>query len=159
MGPSGGFAVIGVQVTTEPTEEPISVAQAKAYLKVDTDDEDDDVSAMLTEAREAAESECHRAFCTQTLTLTLDDFPWGEIRLPRPPLQSVTWVKYYNEGNTNQLANVASCGKKITLTDCTLTRPVGPVLVAGGSSPVKIVGGEFEGAVELRPGTPSPTVV
>jgi uncharacterized phiE125 gp8 family phage protein len=95
---------IGVRVTTPPAVEPITLAQAKARLRITIDDEDDDTAAQLFEARAAAEQECGRAFVTQTLTLYLESFPRGRaaIPLPRPPLQSVTWVKYYDGDGVQQ---------------------------------------------------------
>lgn len=101
----------GVQVITGPASEPVTLTEAKARLKVTTDAEDDDITAMIAEARALAEAECGgRAFITQTLSLSLDTFPAaGEpIRLPRPPLASVTWVKYYDVDGVQQTLSADS---------------------------------------------------
>lgn len=64
-------------------------------LRLDSDDEVALVSVYITAAREHAELVSRRAFLTQTLALTLDDWPADSvISLPRPPLQSVTSVVY-----------------------------------------------------------------
>lgn len=107
---------IGVQVVTPPTEEPVTLTEAKARLRVDGTEEDTDVAALIAECREACEDETQRAFVTQTLTATFDRFPIGEFHLPRPPLQSVAWVKYYDLSGTLQtldpsLYHVAAAGE------------------------------------------------
>lgn len=97
----------GLKLYTAPASEPLTVAEVKARLRITISDEDTDLAALLAQARELCEAECHRAFITQTWTLTLDDFPRGylngaahytrpEIRLPLAPLVSVTHVKYYD---------------------------------------------------------------
>lgn len=94
---------LGLRQTTAPTAEPVSLAEAKARLRVSGSDEDGDLLALIAEAVRTCEGECGRQFCTATYTLKLDDFPRGagqEIRLPRPPAQSVTSVKYYAPDGT-----------------------------------------------------------
>ncbi|MES2208588.1 MAG: phage head-tail connector protein [Chloroflexota bacterium] len=100
---------IGVKLVTPPAVEPVSLTEAKARLKVTTDAEDDDLTALIAECRAQAEDECGRAFVTQTLSLYLDRFPRGAaaIELPRPPLQSVTWVKYYDAAGDLQTMDAA----------------------------------------------------
>lgn len=94
---------IGLVLTTAPASEPVTRTEAKARLRVTVSDSDTDIDDSITEARALCEQECGRAFLTQTWTLTLDDFPLGyEIRLPRPPLASVTHVKYYDEDGVQQ---------------------------------------------------------
>lgn len=84
-----------LQVATPPAEEPLSVTEVKAHLKVDVSTEDTLLGSYLAAARLACELEARRAFVTQTLQLKLEGWPWcEEIRLPRPPLQSVTSVVY-----------------------------------------------------------------
>ena len=87
---------LGLKIVTAPTVEPVTLVTAKARLRVTVSAEDDDITALIAECRAQAEAECGRAFVTQTWDLTLDDFPGrgGDIRVPLPPLQSVTWVKY-----------------------------------------------------------------
>jgi uncharacterized phiE125 gp8 family phage protein len=85
---------VGLKVVTPPAVEPVSLAEAKAHLRLDTDFDDAYVSALITAARERIELFLRRALITQTLEYTLDGFPAGEIDLPRPPLQSVEWIKY-----------------------------------------------------------------
>ncbi len=79
-----------VRVVVPPEEEPVSLEEAKAHLRVDGYHEDALIAALITAAREYAEGFQQRALVTQTLELTLDCFPIsGEIELPRPPIQAV----------------------------------------------------------------------
>jgi len=100
---------VGVKVVTPPAAEPVSLTEAKKRLRVTVDAEDDDLTALVAECREIAEDECGRAFVTQTLALHLDGFPRGRrtIDLPRPPLQSVTSVAYYDAAGDLQTLDSA----------------------------------------------------
>jgi uncharacterized phiE125 gp8 family phage protein len=64
--------------------------------------EDDDLTALIVTAREVCEDIQNRAFITQTWEYWMDEWPYGdEIRIPFPPLQSVTGVYYYDTDNTS----------------------------------------------------------
>ena len=99
---------MAIQVVTEPVKEPISIEDLKNDLKVDSDLTADDalIRALGLAARKVAEQVQHRALITQTLELTLDDWPSkGYFELPRPPLQSVTSIKYYDEDDNESTVN------------------------------------------------------
>ena len=83
-------------LTTPPALEPLTLAEAKAHLKVDTSDDDALISAMIAAARARAEWHTGRAAITQGWTLHLDAWPQsGTIEIPLPPLQSVASVTTY----------------------------------------------------------------
>ena len=90
-----------VVVVTAPAVEPITLAQAKAHLRVDDTSSDDLITALIVAARQYAEKYTNRAFITQTLRAYFDKFT-PVIRLPRPVLQSVTSVKYIDTNGTEQ---------------------------------------------------------
>ena len=92
---------MGVQVTTAPTKEPITLAEARHHLNLGHELDDPILAQYIGAAREAAESFTRRSFAQQTLTLTLDCFP-EEIVLPRPPVQSVTSIKYIDTDGAEQ---------------------------------------------------------
>jgi len=91
-----------------PSEEPITLAEAKMHLAIDTSPatahpDDDLVESMIKAARRWCENFQNRAYITQTLDLYLDRFPSkSEIRLPKPPLQSVTSLQYKDTAGTLQ---------------------------------------------------------
>jgi uncharacterized phiE125 gp8 family phage protein len=85
-------------VVTSPTEEPVTVAQVKAQCRVENSADDALIAIYLTAAREKCEEMARRAFITQTLRLSLDEWPLGRVlRLPRPPLISVTSIIYTDD--------------------------------------------------------------
>jgi uncharacterized phiE125 gp8 family phage protein len=86
---------------TAPTVEPVSIAEAKEHLRIDHTRDDATIRAMITAARQYGENRTKRAWCTRTLELVLDEFE-DVIYLPRPPLQSVTSVKYIDAAGTQQ---------------------------------------------------------
>lgn len=90
----------GLVQVTPPTLEPITLAQAKAHLRVDIDDDDDYINALITVARQTAEVYTGRALLTQEWKLFLDKFPpmSGPIYIPWAPLQSVTSITYIDGG-------------------------------------------------------------
>lgn len=89
-------------------DEPVTLAEAKAHLRVEHDDEDPRISALIKVAREIFERETNRTLIAGTYELTLDGFPCqspGEIMLPRGPIISVTSVKYDDaDGNEQTVA-------------------------------------------------------
>lgn len=101
---------MGLVLTTAPALEPVTVAEQKLHSRIDTDADDTLLTAMITAARQALETETNRQFITATYTYTLEGFPgsYGAILLPRPALQSVTTVKYYDSTGTQQTLSSAN---------------------------------------------------
>lgn len=86
-----------IETLISPTVEPLTLAEAKTFCRVDSDltDEDALISSLITAAREQIEVQTSRAFAVQTLRLTLDCFPSGRaIVLPRCPLIEVLSIEY-----------------------------------------------------------------
>lgn len=61
--------------TTDPASEPVTLAEAKAHLRIDHTDEDAYITSLVTAARDYAESYTARAFISQTWTWTLNQWP------------------------------------------------------------------------------------
>lgn len=62
-------------LVTPPAVEPVSLAEAKAHLRLEIDDDDDLVSALISAARQKCESRLTRAFVTSGWRFTTDGFP------------------------------------------------------------------------------------
>lgn len=92
------------QIITPPSEEPITVAQAKAHCRIDIDDDDTYLSGLIAAARSIAETETGRYLISQVVEAKYSDWPetGNGIWLPGPPLASVTSVKYYDADGTEQ---------------------------------------------------------
>ena len=73
-------------LVTAPTEEPVSLAEAKLHLRVDDNADDALIAALITAARQHAENDTRRALVTQTWRLALDQFP-----VPGVNIGSANW--------------------------------------------------------------------
>lgn len=105
---------MGLVLVAGPEGEPVVPLEVIQHLRLEEDtDEDELLLALTAAARELVEHKTHRALLTQTWRLTLDEFPaycgpqgWGprrgEIRLPKPPLQSVASVTYVDTSGATQ---------------------------------------------------------
>jgi len=65
--------------TEPPAVEPVSLAEAKAHLRLTEDDEDQMVGALVGAARRFLEADCGLALVSQRWRLTLDRWPSGEV--------------------------------------------------------------------------------
>ncbi|MGA0561205.1 head-tail connector protein [Ancylobacter sp. VNQ12] len=76
---------------TGPAAEPLTLAEAKAYLRVDHDAEDALIGAMITAARATVEALTRRVLIDQGWRILRDAWPVsGLIPLPVNPLRAVT---------------------------------------------------------------------
>lgn len=84
-------------LTGPPALEPVSLAEAKAHLRVSHAEEDALVTRLITAARAHLESSLTRAFVTQGWTLWLDAWPADAVvRLPLAPVREITSVRTYD---------------------------------------------------------------
>lgn len=92
-----------IQVITAPAYYPITLAEARAWARIDADDtENNSVLTRLIRAMTGyAENLTGRSFVQRTLRLTLGGWPeCFEIELPNPPLIGVDSIKYLDTDNT-----------------------------------------------------------
>lgn len=104
---------MGALLITPPTLEPLTLAEAKAHLRVEVPDDDALIASYIIAAREWVEGQTRRALMTQTWDFTFDwDWPTRRgriyIRLPVAPVQSVTSVKYVDESGVTQTLSAAT---------------------------------------------------
>jgi len=99
------------KVTTKPTVEPVTLAEAKAHLKVTYTNEDSLITAMIQAAREEAENYTQLAFVEQTIEESFDRFPsacpnnfFSSLWLSRSPLYDTASlvIKYQDTDNAEQ---------------------------------------------------------
>jgi uncharacterized phiE125 gp8 family phage protein len=84
-------------LTTEPTIEPVTLAEAQAHLIING--QDDYINSLITTARQMVERYLNRSLILQTWTAYSDEW-CRELLLPNGPLLSVTSVKYRDTGGT-----------------------------------------------------------
>ena len=109
----------GLQVTTAPTVEPLTLQEVKEYLRVEDSTDERVLRPYVESVRRIAEEHMGRALMPQTLTLFIDSFDemedplWegmrtapylnyykNHITLPRAPVTSVTSVSTFNDSDT-----------------------------------------------------------
>ena len=94
-----------LRVTVPPALSAVTLAEAKAHLHVDFDDDDSLIQIYLKASIDNLDGPggwLGRALVSQTLELRLDAFPAGAIRLPCPPLIEVSSVVYLDGGGSPQ---------------------------------------------------------
>ena len=113
-----------LKLVTAPASEPVTLAEVKAYLRIDTSDDDTMLTTFISVARELAENLLNKKLITQTWDFWFDAFPsqfnfdalapdsvtdgalseylsvQNYIDIPFPPLQSVTYLKTYDDDGT-----------------------------------------------------------
>lgn len=93
-------------LTSGPAIEPVTIAEAKAHLRIDDASEDVLLSSLLLTSRLHVEAALGLALINQTWMLVLDRWPAdGSIEIPIAPLQAVTAVRVRN-ANANGTASV-----------------------------------------------------
>lgn len=89
--------------TVAPTEEPVTIDEAKAQVHIDEADDLSLLSGMIAAGTRYVETLTRRQLVTATFTFKLDKFPSKRtIRLPRPPTQSLTKIEYIDTGGDLQ---------------------------------------------------------
>lgn len=103
---------MALTLVTAPAAKPLTLAEAKAHLRVDGSDDDDLITALIAAATahiDGRDGWLNRALVSQTWDLTLDAFPganrfnpYGAIQVPLPPLISVTSITYVDTAGATQ---------------------------------------------------------
>lgn len=76
-----------------PAVEPVLLAEAKAHLRVDGDNEDNLIGALIAAARVAVETEIRRVLIAQGWRLIVEGWPSEGVTLPIQPVLSVEAVR------------------------------------------------------------------
>lgn len=89
-----------------PAEEPVSLARAKAWLRVEDDAEDGLIESLVMAARIHLERVTGRALMTQSWRVVLDGWPGeGVVTLPVSPLIALSGIRAYDAaGDATELA-------------------------------------------------------
>ncbi|WP_223596889.1 head-tail connector protein [Brucella suis] len=83
-------------LVTPPALEPVTIADARAFLRISTESEDDILGRLITTARELVEAETGLALIDQTWRLRVDRWPRsGRLALFKYPIKAVTGVVAY----------------------------------------------------------------
>ena len=96
---------MGLFLVTSPTVEPLSLAELKSWLKIDTADDDALLAGVLAAARLGVEAASGRKLMTQTWRLALNDWPPSPIALPVAPVQAVPAVRVFNAAGVSHASD------------------------------------------------------
>jgi uncharacterized phiE125 gp8 family phage protein len=139
-------------LSTAPTQEPLTIDEVKAFLRIDTDDDDLLLEGLIKAAREYCETVTRRRLIIQTWKYYLEDWPeTNYIELPYPPLQSITSVIYTDyaltpttltlttnyvvETNTEPGKVVLAYGQSWPTTTLTVKSPISIIYICGYGTP------------------------
>lgn len=101
---------MALTLITAPAHDPVTLAEVKAHIRVNQNDEDPGIGAYVTAATlrlDGRDGLLGRCLITQTWKLTLDAFA-SEIAIPLPPCQSVDEIAYIDPDGTTQTLSPAA---------------------------------------------------
>ena len=100
---------MGLKLITAPLHMPITLAEAKAHMRVDGTADDALIAGLISSAVEAAQNITRRQLVTATYDYTFPGFPAATrgnplavLELPAPPLQAVLGVYYVDSAGAEQ---------------------------------------------------------
>lgn len=118
-----------------PASEPVTLAEAKLYLRLDGSEEDALVTSLISAARASAEHYLRKSLMTQSWSLTLESFAGNKAVLTMGPVLSITSVTTIDEaGNETTLATTAyrlAGGSVVVITEGQLADRLVVVYAAG----------------------------
>lgn len=122
-----------------PAAEPVTLDQARQFLRLDQNDEDDLLATLITAARLMIEAAAGRCLIEQPWRIVLDRWPGGgEIRLPLSPVVRIEAARVYDLlGAPQPVAEAA----------LTLDRNADPPLIRVSGELPEI--GRHHGAIEI----------
>ena len=87
--------------TSPPAMEPISLAEAKAHLRVTHYDDDAYIGTLIKTARQSIEAQTGLGLISQGWSVFLDDWPEnGVIDLPQAPVLDIADIKVHGDDDT-----------------------------------------------------------
>jgi uncharacterized phiE125 gp8 family phage protein len=92
---------LSITVVSRPHVEPVTLAVVKAAGNIDIDADDEFIeTVIIPAARNRAEEFLRRALVEQTLRVTFDRFPCGDLVLPIAPVQFIEQLEYRDSAGT-----------------------------------------------------------
>jgi uncharacterized phiE125 gp8 family phage protein len=87
---------MALKLTAPPADEPLTLADAKHHLRIDTAADDTFITSLITTSRLHIEAALGLALITQGWRLTLDRWPGAVTELPLRPLQAVQSITLHD---------------------------------------------------------------
>ena len=101
--------LLTLTVAVPPITDVVSLTEAKEWLRVDGNDQDATISALITAATEWAEGYTRRAFIDRELDVTFAYFPFVglDFYLPLPNVTALTSLTWVDGAGTDQVYDIA----------------------------------------------------
>jgi uncharacterized phiE125 gp8 family phage protein len=99
------------KLITAASNEPVAIGEAKTQTRLAHCADDKFLGALITAARKKVEEQSSRQLVTATWELQLDRFPCedgGIIYLEKPPIQSVSSIKYIDPDGDEQTLDASA---------------------------------------------------
>ncbi len=108
----------------DPSEEPLTLSDAKVFLRVDGAEEDGLITRMIVAARESAEHHLQRSLVTQSWRMWFDEYMPSVVLLPMGPVQSLSQIVRYDRTGASHMVDAASyflnAGREALISDAAL---------------------------------------
>ncbi len=96
-------------MTSGPAVEPVTLAEAKAHLRVDGTAEDALIQSLIITSRLHVEAALGLALITQSWTYTLDRWPKSlRLTLPLRPVAAISQVRLWRRDNSSEIVPASS---------------------------------------------------
>jgi len=133
-----------------PAVEPCSVAEAKSFLRVEHDDDDGVIAALIAAARGHVEALTRQGLITQTWRLTRDGWPPDGRIAPRlAPLRSVAAARLLDEGGQATMLDAGRFAVDAAAGVIAVPRGLSPPGRARGGIALDVVVGFGDGAGDV----------
>lgn len=119
-----------------PAIEPVSLDEAKAFLRIEHDDDDDVIAALIAGARVHVEAQTRRALIVQSWQLVRDAWPAsGRLAVLPVPLRELSAARVYRLDGTTQALDVSGFAVDVSAAPAVIAfdaPPPAPGRVVGG---------------------------
>tara|TARA_R110000868_G_scaffold23387_2_gene94415 strand:- start:124 stop:708 length:585 start_codon:yes stop_codon:yes gene_type:complete len=98
------------RLVTGPSTEPLTYAEAKAYLRLNDDSEQSLVTSLISAARGIVEGQTWRPLISQVWATQLDfsEVNTSVIRINKAPIISIDTITYYDSNNALQTLSASN---------------------------------------------------
>jgi len=112
-----------IQMVQAASEDPVTLAQLKLFMRVDGNDQDTELTPLISAATALCETWTGRAFCARTLKVWYDAVPpESYLELPFAPVSAISSFKYFGDDDvettwdsSNYIADVIGEPARIVL--------------------------------------------